>query len=461
MATISHRNLKNGQNVYDIQICIDGKFRSMSWRQPKELTDKKEVNRIVNKIAIEFEEKQRTNLVDYKDNITFEEFANQWLKDCKRNHSLLSYSRNKVIISNVNKFIGGIPLNHLKPIHIKKILDYLNDKVIINESAKLKKDLDEIIKDRKIRQISKNCEISFTTFLFARKRHIIKWENAEAIAKELKINVSEYFDKIVQTRPYSKGSKDKYKVVVNSILNRAVQLELIPSNPAKKVFIKNAISGEEKEKEILDLAETKAFQKALLAINDPNQLREKTSMALFFYMAMRLGEVAGLEWKDIDFCKNTINIQRSTSYSGSEFGTITKEPKTKTSKRKIKMPKVMVSILKEYKVKYDYEKQRLGDAWIDKDRVICRPNGDIITPGTMRLWLKKFLIQNNLKVVSPHSLRHTNITIQLRNKIQPKAVARFVGHSDASVTLDVYSHFLKEDEDDYVELFDNLFKEKA
>ena len=71
------------------------------------------------------------------------------------------------------------------------------------------------------------------------------------------------------------------------------------------------------------------------------------------------------------------------------------------------------------------------------------------------------LNKNGIRIVSPHSLRHTNITIQLRNKIPPKAVARFAGHSDASVTLNIYSHFLEKDEDEYVNLFDNLFKKKV
>ena len=102
------------------------------------------------------------------------------------------------------------------------------------------------------------------------------------------------------------------------------------------------------------------------------------------------------------------------------------------------------------------QKKMLDDLWVNTDKVIARWNGERITPQTMRQWLHNLLNKNGIRIVSPHSLRHTNITIQLRNKISPKAVARFAGHSDASVTLNVYSHFLEEDEDEYVNLFDNL-----
>lgn len=461
MATISERKLKNGQQVFDVQVYVNGKLKSASWRRPKEITDNREAKRLATKFACEFEERIRNQQTDFGGKTTFAEYAAEWLKDCFRNNSLTSYSRNKEIIKDVNRFIGDIPLVMLKPTHVKKVLDYLNDRTITTETAILKKPLDEIIKGRNIRQISVDAGFSFTTFLFVRRKYPILWSNALKLAKTLNINASEYFEKVVKTRPFSKGSKEKYKRVINAILNRAVQLELIKSNPAKKVFVKNAISGEEKEKDILSLAETEQFENALLSITEKSKLREKAAIALLFYMAMRLGEVAGLEWKDIDFEKGTISIKRSAIYINHEFSLIEKPPKTKTSKRTIKMPKVMQAILEEYKVWYDEQKKMLDDLWVNTDKVIARWNGETITPQTMRQWLHNLLNKNGIRIVSPHSLRHTNITIQLRNKIPPKAVARFAGHSDASVTLNVYSHFLEEDEDEYVNLFDNLFKKKA
>ncbi len=461
MATIRKRKLRNGQIVYDIQVYVNGKLKCKSWRQSPTITDKRQAEREVERFANNFEFQERNKLTDFKDKTTFKEFANEWLEDFKRKNSLTSYCRNKRIIQDVNRFIGDKPLTQIQPIHIKSILNYLNDKKVITKTAIIRKPLDDIIKDKKIRQISKDCGFSFTTFLFARKGCPIQWQNAERLAKTLNINIKEYFDVIKNERPYSKGSKDIYKRVINAILNKAVMLELIPNNPAKKVFTKGAISGYDKEKEILTLSETEQFENALLNIHEDNKLREKAAIGLLFYCAMRLGEVAGLEWKDIDFQKHIISIQRSTIYVGSQFGTITKEPKSKTSIRKVPIPTKLYDILQEYQVWYNNERQKLGDVWQDTDRVIPRWNGAIITPSTIRLWLDKLLAENGIRRVSPHSLRHTNITIQLRNGIPPKAVAKIVGHSDPSVTINVYSHYLEEDEQDYVALFDNLFKKKA
>lgn len=450
------RKLKNGQVVIDVQVYMNGKLKCKSWRKPQNLPDY-ETDALFAKFKADFINSCKNQQVEFAPTRTFGEYAEEWLKDSKRNNALSYYTRCKEILQDVNTMIGNIPLNQLKPIHIKSVLDNLNDRKVITELAVLKKPLDDIIKDMKIRQISVKCGFSFTTFLFARKGNHILWSNAEKIAKELGIDVYKYFDKIKSERPYAKGSKDKYKRTINAVLNRAVQLDIIDKNPAKKVFVKNSISGEEKEKVILTLEETEKLQNALSQPYNGEELRKVTAIGLMYFMAMRLGEVAGLEWKDIDFEKNTIYIQRSSTYVGKEFGIVTKKPKTKTSIRKIKMPNIMANILKEYKVYYEQEKAKLKNVWEDTDRVITQWNGKMIFPGTMAQWLTTFLINNGLKKVSPHSLRHTNITIQLRNKIAPKAVAKFVGHSDPSVTLDVYSHFLEEDEDDFVDLFDNLF----
>lgn len=249
MATLRRRELKTGQTVFDIQVYVNGKLKNTSWRQPKNITDKREATRMAQAFANDFEISQRNNQFEFDERTTFSEYADEWLKDCLRNNSPTSYIRNRQIIKDTNRFIGDIPLTKLRPIHIKRVLDYLNDRVITTRTARLKKPLDNVIKDKKIRQISKDSGFSFTTFLFARRNCPIQWQNAKKLAKTLNINVREYFDEIVSTRPYSKSSKEKYKRVINAILNRAVQYELIPSNPAKK-YLQKTQSLEQTKKKI-------------------------------------------------------------------------------------------------------------------------------------------------------------------------------------------------------------------
>ena len=91
--------------------------------------------------------------------------------------------------------------------------------------------------------------------------------------------------------------------------------------------------------------DAKRFYKFILDYPD---IRYKSAMLLFLLAGFRRGEVAGLEWKDIDFDKGEITVSRSvTTVTG--FGMIEKEPKTEMSKRTLAIPEVLLETLKEYK----------------------------------------------------------------------------------------------------------------
>ena len=75
---------------------------------------------------------------------------------------------------------------------------------------------------------------------------------------------------------------------------------------------------------------------------------------------LRRGELAGLEWKDIDYENKTMTLARSVQ-DIIGFGLITKEPKTENSKRTISMPDKLIDYLKEYEVWWLNQKKYLGD----------------------------------------------------------------------------------------------------
>lgn len=127
---------------------------------------------------------------------------------------------------------------------------------------------------------------------------------------------------------------------------------------------------------------------------------------------MRRGELAGLEWKDIDYEKNTISINRTGAYC-KNIGIYTKEPKTAGSIRVITVSEIVIKQLKEYQEWYNINKANWGDRWIDSDRLFVQEHGEPICPNTIRFWLNKMLVENGMPHITVHSLRHTNITMQI------------------------------------------------
>ena len=75
----------------------------------------------------------------------------------------------------------------------------------------------------------------------------------------------------------------------------------------------------------------------------------------------------------------------------------------------------------------------------------------------IRFWMKKLLKENNLPEVNVHSLRHTNITLQIALGVPLVTVAGRTGHSRTSTTTNIYSHFLKTSDDLAAEKLESIF----
>jgi integrase len=462
MATVlPPRTLKNGDTAYTVQVYVNGKFHTSTWRRPKDMKEK-EAQRNFELFKSKFEVDTRNRLavqkretIDRNDRITFGQFADMWQRDSLQNNSATSYNRNEKIVSDLKKFLGHLRLKDIKPLDTKQLLDYLNTKSVIRDTARMKKSLESIFEKTNIDKLCRENDFSTATVFYARKGNIIRWEYAERIAKALGVNASEYFTRQVKDKPYSKSTKMIYRRTLFAIFNHAVECEIIERNPAKQIFKTEKISGEYKEKEILSLTETEQLKVALAKETD---IRKKLVVAMVLTLGLRKGELIGLQWQDFDFMKNTVVIQRSTSYAGARFGTVTKTPKTDKSKRKLPIPQTLLAVIIEYKKWYDKERQRLADIWQDsEDWVLINAKGDQIDPRTPSWWLHLMLTQNGIPSVGCHSLRHTCITNLLRQRLSPKVVAKFAGHSNPNMTLGIYAHFLEEDNDEVAEVLEKFF----
>ncbi len=453
MATTRENILANGRKSYTIQVKYKDKFYSKTWKVP-EKADKNEVKRLLQQEQSDFERKIRTE-VDFKsENITFREFSNEWLKSIQSSKSKTHYYRSIEIVKFLNERLGDKQLKNIAMKDVDNIFFYLNNKEIVDTKAMLVKPLDEFLQERKIKDICNNCGFTKTTFQFVRKGKTIEWKTARAICKEFNININEYFEKIEIKKNYALETKLKYKRTLCAIFNYAIQHELINRNYAMSTYLKGKISGEKQEKDILNEQETKQLN---AAIEKEPILKRRLAMSILLYMGLRVGELAGLEWKDIDFEERTMSICRSTNYIP-RVGEYTKAPKTQKSKRKLFLPDKIYNLLMEYKKEYDREKERLGDAWIDRDRIICSWNGKPTYSGTFNNWLTDILVTNGIRRVTPHSLRHTCLTFQLRSGIAPQTVAKWAGHSSTSVTLNTYAHFLQEDSNECAKFINTAFE---
>lgn len=173
---------------------------------------------------------------------------------------------------------------------------------------------------------------------------------------------------------------------------------------------------------------------------------------------MRRGELLGLHWQDIDLNTGSIQVRRSVNRIG-KYGLVVSEPKTAKSRRKITLPTFVIDILKQYRVRQQEMKEKVGDLWREMDVVFCNLYGDYIEPSNLYDAFKKLLKTAELPNIRFHDLRHSAATILLGMGVHPKVVQELLGHSNISMTMDVYSHVLPSMQQEAMDKLDDLFRQ--
>ncbi len=162
----------------------------------------------------------------------------------------------------------------------------------------------------------------------------------------------------------------------------------------------------------------------------------------------------GLRWEDIDFEKKVVHVRRNRLYSKG-FGIYEKEPKTKTSIREVPLNDSLIDDLKKY-----MEWFRLADDNFDNNLhryyVVVNHEREPLFPHILGIWLKELEKKWNLKNVSCHGLRHTYCSILLSQNVPIQTVSKYMGHSDSTVTLKVYSHFIPDTQDKVIYALNNI-----
>ena len=224
--------------------------------------------------------------------------------------------------------------------------------------------------------------------------------------------------------------------LISDVFSYAVKMGMMSYNPCGKVTIPK---GEQKEKQIYTTEEVDRF----LTLLNGEPLKYKTFFYLLIYSGFRRGEMLGLEWKDIDFESNIISIRRTSNYTAKQ-GVYTDTTKTKKSQRTLKFPQFIMDMLNEYKAEQDSEVLRLGDKWVETDRLYVKWNGEPMQNGTPYFWLDEFCEKHSLPFYGLHSFRHLNASLLIHAGIDVVSVSGALGHSTVSTTSNIYCHMLQE-----------------
>jgi integrase len=153
---------------------------------------------------------------------------------------------------------------------------------------------------------------------------------------------------------------------------------------------------------------------------------------------LRLGELHGLKWSDIDLQNGRLFVRRSLQQT--RLGLIFEEPKTSSSRRSVELTERAIAGLKDHRRRQAEERLSLGPAWEDNDLVFPNEIGQPKDPSTASSHLKLVLSRLGLPRIRFHDLRHTFASLLLQSGESPKVIQEILGHEDVTLTLNVYAH---------------------
>lgn len=209
--------------------------------------------------------------------------------------------------------------------------------------------------------------------------------------------------------------------LVKNILNDAAINEIVEP---RKFMIKYPKS-EKSDYRTLSEEEFRRLEEFLLQQESPHAVGE----LIMLETGMRIGEMCGLRWEDINLDNMSVKIRRTVQriYKSEDSSTEMDigNPKTTTGKREIPISGHICRHLKKCR--------RVNGIYVASGKEMPTE------PRTHRQYHKRLMKKLGIEYMPPHGLRHTFATRAIQSGVDPKTVSAFLGHSNSDITLNIYT----------------------
>lgn len=235
------------------------------------------------------------------------------------------------------------------------------------------------------------------------------------------------------TRPLSKRSVQLVHAILHKQFEQAVRWGLIPQNPAAAV---DAPRPDKTEVAPLNAKQRGAL--LLAAQGDPWEALYTVALGT----GMRVSELLGLRWVDVDFAASTVTVQGQAKRT--KAGGLARDD-TKTDRpRSIPVVPAVMAALRAHRDRQTFTRQQSANLWSDEGLVFPNERGKLFERQNLhrRSW-KPLLERAGLPADTEfHTLRHTFATTCLQRGIDVTTVQHWLGHSTPKMLLEVYSHYI-------------------
>ncbi|EOU1503410.1 tyrosine-type recombinase/integrase [Clostridium perfringens] len=299
---------------------------------------------------------------------------------------------------------------------------------------------------------------TFSNYKYMYKQFVEADFGRTRIADLKRTDVRAFYNHLADAQNLKASTIDSIHTVLHQVLELGVEDDYLRYNPSDNALkeLKKAHNHDSEKKRALTVPEQELFEAFLYEQGQYH--RWYSIFIVMLWTGMRVGEITGLRWCDIDLEEETISVNHTLVYfsrgkeEGCSFAINT--PKTEAGKRIIPMlPKVKEAFLleKQYQEECGLKCEAVVDGYTDF--IFINRFGNVQHQGTLNKALKRIIRDCNYEVLdkaqnkntvtlprfSNHSLRHTFTTRMCEKGVNLKAMQDILGHADAKTTMDIYA----------------------
>lgn len=452
MATIERRS----DNSYRITVSCGYDSNGKQIRKKKTITlpdgmTEKQKQKEVERQKVLFEQEVQNGTYLDSDKITFAEFSQIWMTDyAEKELAPKTVERYRTLLLRIDCALGDLKLCKIQPPHIVSFINGLSESGIRNDNR-------YVLKDKYISRFKDNRKELSGSGINSRTVSNILAGRATDSKSAIKIAEVAKLELPVLFMPQNTKDKLSSQTVMHhfrlltTILNAAVQWNLLLNNPADRI---KAPRVEQKEIQYLNDDEVTDMLKLL----EDAPLKYQAAVYIALFGGLRLGEVMGLKWSDIDFQTRKLSVTKTRQYVAGK--NIEKAPKNESSKRELILPQSALPKLRELEREQKMERLKIGSQWVNSDYVFVQWNGEPMSPTTIGHWFTKWIAKTELPKVTFHGLRHSSASLLIAQGTNMATVSKRLGHSRISTTTDIYTHAISKMDEEAANALDNLFTPK-
>lgn len=274
--------------------------------------------------------------------------------------------------------------------------------------------------------------LTYESYYHCMQKHILPFFQKEQEDRITEESVSRFTKKLSENTLLADTSKKKIFTILKIALRDVLKGELNSSSILETVRLPKL---ETREVEIFSIKEQRSLEASALHSQDQRAL----GIILCLYTGIRLGELCALTWGDIDWESGFMSITKTVSrvkifnHGSKKTDLVVGTPKSRNSMRKIPVPNFLLKLVQQRNL---YE----GNESV----YILSGKNTPIDPRKFQKLYKKLLLEAHLPDRKFHAIRHTFATRGLELGVDIKTISEILGHSNVSITLNIYAHSLVE-----------------